>query len=63
MIWVLCTSFSLSLWCAADAIDESGVAVVFHGEDTEEGDKTDTVVEQEEDPMEVSTEECMYVYV
>lgn len=64
MIWVLCISFSLSLWCAADAIDENyGVAVVFHGEDTEEGGKTDTVVEQEEDPMEVSTEGCMYVYV
>ena len=46
---------SLYLWCAADAIDENyGVAVVFHEEDTEEGGKTDTVVAQEEDPMEVS---------
>lgn len=63
VVHLLSPSLSISR-CAADAIDENyGVAVVFHEEDTEEGGKTDTVVAQEEDPMEVSTEECMYMYM
>lgn len=62
MFFTFFLPLSPSLWCAADAIDENyGVNVVFNEEDAEEGGKTHTVVAQEEDPMEVSTKECICI--